>query len=318
MPVPMNLDSFKPQTKALPTGPHSHQDMTKTLLQELNKESHCHIRFTHKDVDKFLESCEPAKLNDRPPPLLLDLHLLNLGDEVSEGLPVYHASVQECCKFLGKKAKPVLVDTILDMAAPDNYDVAGTDYTTTVAFAKLTLQIGDIKDTTLAYILEEDSGFRYDLLLRRNWMSCYQFRPQWEDNSFFLTLPKTHVIVHIQAICSPICSPSPPENQAAVSKVKDLYTLDNTLSDENYSDLPDLMDVEDSNDEDEEDNREDYYVDDDADYDEPLKPCHCSEDITHPPEPMTQTTKCPCKLGQFAKKLKDTVSMKFPRLFRRR
>ncbi|KAK0244882.1 hypothetical protein EDD85DRAFT_785250 [Armillaria nabsnona] len=252
MPVPMDLNSFEPRTKAPPTGPRSHQDMTKvrcyncnrmghyskncrlprnptsnanrnnatlngqakcnyphsasqsmfhfgdpqpirphcacdaaqpyppqTLLQELDKESRRHIRFTQKDVDKFLESCEPAKLNDRPPPPPLDLHLLNLDDKVSEGLPVYHTSVQGHCKFLGRKAKPVLVETILDMAAPDNYlrhsvaeaahmdifwlqvpkDIAGAGYTTTVAFAKFTLQIGDIKDTTLAYILEEDSGF---------------------------------------------------------------------------------------------------------------------------------------------------------------
>ncbi|KAK0440989.1 hypothetical protein EV421DRAFT_1904922 [Armillaria borealis] len=167
-----------------------------TLLQELDKESHRHIRFTQKDVDKFLESCEPAKLNDRPLPPL-DLHLLNLDDEASEGLPVYHTSVQGRCKFLGRKSKPVLMETILDTAAPDNYvrcsvaeaahmdifrlrvpkDVAGAGYTTTVAFAKFTLQIGDIKDTTLAYILEEDSGFRYDLLLGRNWMKRYQFKP---------------------------------------------------------------------------------------------------------------------------------------------
>ncbi|KAK0188831.1 hypothetical protein F5146DRAFT_1140376 [Armillaria mellea] len=208
-----------------PICPHCAHDATQPyppqmLLQELNKESHCHIRFTQKDVDKFLESCKPAKLNDRPLPLL-DLHLLNLDNEVSEGLPVYHASVQGHCKFLGRKGKPVLVETILDTAAPDNYvqhsvveaahmdifqlrvpkDIASTGYTTTVAFAKFTLQIGDIKDTTLVYILE-DLGFRYDLLLGRNWMKHYQFKPQWEDNSFFLTLPKTHAMVHIQAICN--------------------------------------------------------------------------------------------------------------------
>lgn len=271
-----------------PIRPHRARDAAQpyppqTLLQKLDKESRRHIRFTQKDVDKFLESCEPAKLNDRPPPPL-DLHLLNLDNEVSEGLPV-------------------LVETILDTAAPDNYvrrsvaeaahmdifrlrvpkDIAGAGYTTTVAFAKFTLQIGDIKDTTLAYILEEDSGFRYDLLLGRN-------------------SPKTHATVRIQAIRSPIRSPSPPVNQGPIPKVEDLYTLSNTSSDDVYSDLPDLMDVEDSDDEDEEDNEEDCYADDEADYDEPLKPFQCSEDIAHPPEPTTPTTKHPCKLGLFAKK----------------
>ncbi|KAK0493389.1 hypothetical protein EDD18DRAFT_1108171 [Armillaria luteobubalina] len=92
-------------------------------------------------------------------------------------------------------------------------------YTTMVAFAKFTLQIGTIKETNLAYILEVDSGF---------------------------------------------------------------------------SDLPDLIEVE------------DYYADDEADF---------LGDIVHPPEPTTSTMRHPCKLGQFAKKLKDAVTTKFPRLF---
>ncbi|KAK0493310.1 hypothetical protein EDD18DRAFT_1108100 [Armillaria luteobubalina] len=172
-------------------------------------------------------------------------------------------------------------------------DIVGAGYTTMVAFAKFTLQIGTIKETNLAYILEVDSGFR----------------PRWEDNSFFLTSPKTHATVRIQAICSPLRSPSPPVTQPVVRKIEDLFTLNNTSSDtaDDYSGLPDLIEVEDSDDED--DKEEDYYADNEADF---------LEDIAHPPEPTTSTTRRPCKLGQFAKKLKDTVTTKFPRLFQKK
>ncbi|KAJ7825471.1 hypothetical protein B0H14DRAFT_2596550 [Mycena olivaceomarginata] len=122
----------------------------------------------------------------------------------------------------------IAVDTIIDTAAANSYisrriaeecraeifplkvphEVVGAGQTITVAFAKFMLCIRNVKEITMAYLLEEDSGFRYDLLLGRNWTKHFNCIPNWKDNSFQITSPKTHLSVRIQASHVPVRPPS--------------------------------------------------------------------------------------------------------------
>jgi hypothetical protein len=51
-----------------------------------------------------------------------------------------------------------------------------------------------------AYILEDTSQFRYDLLLGRAWLKRHDAMPRWEDDVYVLTHPEKKVQFHIKPI----------------------------------------------------------------------------------------------------------------------
>jgi hypothetical protein len=154
-----------------------------------------------KEVDAFLKTCLLSDKSTQLPENLLALHTLqalSLDNTESEGLPVYNAIVYGRNRRATRREGPhIAAETIIDTAAADSYisrsiaeacqveifplhvprKVVGAGQTTTIAFAKFMLSIGNIKEITMAYVLEEDSGFRYDLLLRRNWMKRFNVLP---------------------------------------------------------------------------------------------------------------------------------------------
>jgi hypothetical protein len=80
-------------------------------------------------------------------------------------------------------------------------EIVGTGRTVTKAIAKLVFRIGTIQFVTAAYVLEANSGFRYDILIGRRVMKTYNWDSNWEDNTFKMTDPKTKAIIHVKAIC---------------------------------------------------------------------------------------------------------------------
>jgi hypothetical protein len=215
-----------------------------------------------KEVDAFLKTCLPSDKSAQLPEKPLALHALqalNLDDTESEGLPIYHATVYG----RNQKVKPIAVETIIDTAAADTYisrniamkckadifplavprEVVGAGQTITLAFAKFMLCIGNVKEITMAYVLEEDSGFRYDLLLGRNWMKKFNVLPNWADNSFELTSPKTHQSVRIKAARVPVRIPSPLSDACLQALQQGLFIFGKPDNGDDTDSVPDLESV---------------------------------------------------------------------------
>jgi hypothetical protein len=62
------------------------------------------------------------------------------------------------------------------------------------------LKVGRMTTECYAYILEDASQFRYDLLLGRAWLKRHDATPRWEDDAYALTHPEKKVQFHIKPI----------------------------------------------------------------------------------------------------------------------
>ncbi|KAK0498794.1 hypothetical protein EDD18DRAFT_1375962 [Armillaria luteobubalina] len=125
-------------------------------------------------------------------PLMSPLLNLDPKSPSDDPLPIYDVyiacCINCCCRFLGSPCY-ITVKAIVDTGLGSSYishkkaeeikveimeitpqEVHGAGKTVIYAFTKFMVQTGPIKEVTLAYILEEGSGFQYDLLLRCNWM----------------------------------------------------------------------------------------------------------------------------------------------------
>ncbi|KAF9061497.1 hypothetical protein BDP27DRAFT_1428855 [Rhodocollybia butyracea] len=143
-----------------------------------------------KDVDQFLANMETqsvpkAELDDTP--LSANFFTIDLKGSPDLTLPIYSATVRGRPKRF-KPGSMREVHIIANTGARDNYirsdvvkyigadyfslghprEIAGAGRTFTKGFAQFTLKIGPIEETVLAWVLEQETGFRYDLLL--GWM----------------------------------------------------------------------------------------------------------------------------------------------------
>lgn len=207
------------------------------------------------EAEKFLQD-----VVDQP----LTSPLLNLDPESpsDDPLPIYDVYISRCInrcrRFLGSPCY-ITAKVIVDTGSGSSYisckkaeimeitprEVHGAGKTVIYAFTKFMVRTGPIKEVTLAYILEEGSGFQYDLLLGRNWMRRYNAKPNWLDNTVDLTCPKTHCSFTMHA--NP--SSSFNFNLEAFPLAADATSNDAPPpEDDNYADLPELTKI-DSNDE---------------------------------------------------------------------
>ncbi|KAF9061754.1 hypothetical protein BDP27DRAFT_1485485 [Rhodocollybia butyracea] len=103
-------------------------------------------------------------------------------------------------------------------------EIAGAGQTFTKGFAQFTLKIGPIEETVLAWVLEQETGFRYDLLLGWMFLAKHNVVFNWNDSTLDILLPKTKVTVKVQAIPNPNSLP-----------VQDVYMAEIS---EGYTELP--------------------------------------------------------------------------------
>ena len=101
------------------------------------------------------------------------------------------------------------VKTIMDTGAESNYltsqkahlagarifpitarEIVGAGRTVTNAFASFSLQVGKMVTQCYAYVLQDSSQFRYDLLLGRAWLKRHDATPRWDDDAYEITHPE--------------------------------------------------------------------------------------------------------------------------------
>ncbi|KAK7434690.1 hypothetical protein VKT23_020054 [Stygiomarasmius scandens] len=191
---------------------------TPTLLDRLSDKIQDDKKVSEAEVEEFLCSL-PKDCSDPR----LDLHNLDLEDQDSKSLPVYAARIGGRRSRFSRRRNTIEVETIVDTGATDNYirrdvaerasaefyklheprEVAGAGHTITREFAKFHIEVGCVKEIMLAYVLESDSGFRYDLLTGRHFAKVHNITFNWDDNSFDITSPKSHLTVRVRALRYP-------------------------------------------------------------------------------------------------------------------
>jgi hypothetical protein len=151
----------------------------------------------------------------RDPEGLLKAYLV-----ANPNLPVYVAQIgPPQMKLPEEAANLVLVRTIMDTGAVSNYitshkarlakaqifeiderEIVGAGRTMTSAFARFILKIGGLQTSCLAYVLNNDAHFRYDLLLGCAWLKKFEAAPQWKDDSYVLTDLVSHACCKIKPL----------------------------------------------------------------------------------------------------------------------
>ena len=142
---------------------------------------------------------------------------LEVHNVAHPGLPVYGMEIGPPKTTLPMDA-PVFVpvNSILDTGAESNYltaqkasaahaqvfpitarEIVGAGRTTTSAFASFTLKIGGMLTQCYAYVLEDATQFRYDLLLGRAWLKRHNATPKWDDDAYEFLHPeeKMHFVI---------------------------------------------------------------------------------------------------------------------------
>ncbi len=142
---------------------------------------------------------------------------LEVHNVVHPGLPVYGMEIGPPKTTLPMDVPVFIpVNTILDTGAESNYltaqkasaahtqvfpitarEIVGAGRTTTSAFASFTLKIGGMLTQCYAYVLEDATQFRYDLLLGRAWLKRHNTTPKWDDDAYEFLHPeeKTHFVI---------------------------------------------------------------------------------------------------------------------------
>ena len=126
------------------------------------------------------------------------------------GLPVYEMKIGPP-KSMQSADAPIFisVSTILDTGAESNYltaqkavdvgaqvfpitarEIIGAGQTTTTAFASFSLKVRGLVSQCYAYVLEDTSQFRYDLLLGRAWLKRHEATPKWDNDAYELKHPE--------------------------------------------------------------------------------------------------------------------------------
>lgn len=140
----------------------------------------------------------------------LEMHNM---EQKSSGIPTYGATIKSKSTSL-----PFVAVTIIDSGAPSSYisqrmakvagldlypitkrNIVGAGNTTTTAFARFKIQFGSITETICAYVLDDTSGFRYDLLLGLEWMRLHKVNLLWDIRAFDFTCPKTKQKLRVHA-----------------------------------------------------------------------------------------------------------------------
>ncbi|KAJ3885470.1 hypothetical protein GG344DRAFT_82676 [Lentinula edodes] len=172
-------------------------------------------KVTQRDVNNFLASVKTEFTSN---PLTVNFFNIDLGSEEST-LPVYAATISGRPHHFWK-TKSMEAEIILDTGANNNYirddiatyidaeyfalvkprEIVGARHTTTKGFVRFTIQIGTVKETILAYVLDKNSGFRYDLLLGRSFLAQHEVFFDWANNTFEMICPKTQQVVRVQAM----------------------------------------------------------------------------------------------------------------------
>ncbi|KAJ3994625.1 hypothetical protein F5050DRAFT_1713549 [Lentinula boryana] len=209
------------------------------------------------DVEKFLASIKNEhNIKNEPANPPLSAHFFNLDpDGMSEPrLPIYVASISGRPGHFTKRSTDYQVHIIADTGASDNYirqdvvnsikadifplnqprEVIGAGSTLTRAFAKFDLKIGGIRQTIIAYILDKDSGFRYDLLLGWNFLARHGVVFNWNDNTLEMESPTNGCKVVVQALRNPN---SLPVQEAYNTEVSDDENSTEDMHGEEYSSL---------------------------------------------------------------------------------
>ena len=145
---------------------------------------------------------------------------LEMFSVASANLPVYAVKIGPLHAELPNDAASfILVRAIMDTGAESNYitahkarlanaqvfpierrEIIGAGRTTTSAFARFTLKIGGLLTQCLAYVLNDSSNFRYDLLLGRSWLKKHDAFPHWKDDSYELLEPATQVRMRVKPL----------------------------------------------------------------------------------------------------------------------
>ncbi len=257
---------------------------------------------------------------------LLTSPLLNLDPNTpnDKPLPVYDIYVARCinhCRWFLGSPTYITTKAIVDTGSGSSYisrkkaeeikaeimeitpwEVHGAGKMVINAFAKFMVRTGPIKEVTLAYILEEGSRFRYDLLLGCNWMRCYNARPNWHDNTIDLTCLKTHCSFTMHA--NP--SSSFHSNLDAFSFVMSASSEDTPKPEDNdFADLPGLTKIDN-------DNESDY--DADSENSDAKTPVNQTMPVNNPVSKAPQVKK---KKG-FGAKLKALAMKACPKVFRKK
>ncbi|KAI0826269.1 hypothetical protein BC629DRAFT_66813 [Irpex lacteus] len=131
--------------------------------------------------------------------------------------------------------RTIAVKALLDTGATSNYvrrdiarranaiffpitprEVVGAGKTTTSSFARMTLTLdGRVREDFHAYVLEETSGFRHDVLLGREWMRLHQANIEWKTNKCVLTDPTSGLRYKIKSDTPPPSPTAPKRHYAA-------------------------------------------------------------------------------------------------------
>ncbi|KAJ3964115.1 hypothetical protein EV361DRAFT_980728, partial [Lentinula raphanica] len=177
-------------------------------------------RTPQSEVDRFLGS---VKVEPTEPSLSMNAFALDMRSTPETSLPIYVATVSGRPSRPGKYIVVKEVDVIADTGARDNFirsdvvqainaeyfsinpprDIAGAGRTVTYGFAKFTLKIGGVEEVISAYVLPKNSGFRYDLLLGRDFLARHNVVFNWDRNTLEIVSPKTRALITIQARPNP-------------------------------------------------------------------------------------------------------------------
>ncbi|KAJ3831227.1 hypothetical protein F5878DRAFT_647820, partial [Lentinula raphanica] len=262
-------------------------------------------------VDDFLST---VKKESSVPPLSLNLFTLDMGDTPERSLPIYAAAVSGRPSRFKKSIISSAVDVIADTGAQDNYirsdvvkkinaeyypldeprSIAGAGKTTTRGFARFKLKIGTIEEEIGAYVLDKNTGFRYDILLGRTFLGNHNVIFDWKDNTLRFHSSKTNATIVVQAIPNPKSLP-----------VKEIYTTNiKEGSDESLVEGKDLLSSEDN---------------DESDFELVTSPevsakSGVKEEDDEEPAEENETS----KLKKLGLKLKEMCVQHFPKCFRKK
>ena len=160
---------------------------------------------------------------------------IELFNIASAGLPVYELAIGPTRSDpVADAAAFVSVRTILDTGAEANYvtnnkahaagaqifpidtkEIVGARRTTTSAFASFSLKVGGILTKCYAYVLEDDTQFRYNLLLGRAWLKKHNAKPKWDEDAYELQ----HLEKKVPLFLKPFPTKRPPAMSKLLHKV---------------------------------------------------------------------------------------------------